>query len=279
MDFSEKIADLASKANSNRDEATEIIGPDGLRHCAKCGGARQARVAAFGGAIVPCLCRCQSAERDAKAEGQRERERVERLSKFRAIGLPYEQIRHFTFAADDGSDPATMQAAIRFCEFFPQMRGEGRGLLLYGPVGSGKSFAAACIFNDLVQRGFQPVFTSVQRVVEATKDQFYRERMRQIDALSLFDLVVLDDLGVERHTSFMAERVFDIVDGLYRSRTSVIVTTNSDPRSMRDDSDLSRSRIYDRLLERCHPICVSKESRRKDAGRRNFAETNDLLGL
>ncbi len=60
-------------------------------------------------------------------------------------------------------------------------------------------------------------------------------------------------LGVERNSDFAREQVFHIIDSRYRSGLPTIVTTNLTLKEMKEPPDLARSRIYDRVLERCVP--------------------------
>ena len=56
-----------------------------------------------------------------------------------------------TFDKDNGSTPQ-LEYARRYVEHWPEMRKENMGLLFWGPAGTGKTFAAACIANALVER-------------------------------------------------------------------------------------------------------------------------------
>ena len=59
----------------------------------------------------------------------------------------------------------------------------------------------------------------------------------------------------------------------------MVITSNYTPKQLTTDSDIRRRRVYDRLLERCHPVLVDGPSRRKDIGRQDFHQMNALLGL
>ena len=100
-----------------------------------------------------------------------------------------------------------------------------------------------------------------------------------IDGLSRYALVAIDDLGVERDTDYMNECVTTIIDSLYRANVPMIITSNHTPKQLLGGEDIRRSRIYDRVLERCHPIKVDGESRRREKGREEFREVNRILGI
>ena len=58
----------------------------------------------------------------------------------------------------------------------------------------------------------------------------------------------------------------------------MIVTTNLTLEELKNPSDLARSRIYDRILERCMPIMVNNENIRDLNKAANMEKTKRLLG-
>lgn len=68
------------------------------------------------------------------------------------------------------------------------------------------------------------------------------------------DLLILDDLGAERNTSYGKECVFDVVNRRLLSGKPMIITTNITLSAMQKATDLDDRRIYDRILE----VCVSR---------------------
>ena len=77
-----------------------------------------------------------------------------------------------------------------------------------------------------------------------------------------YDLIIVDDLGVERDTEFSAETVYQFIDARYRTGKPLIVTTNLSLKDMRSQESIRYKRIYDRVLEMCVPMVFSGDSRR-----------------
>jgi DNA replication protein DnaC len=151
-------------------------------------------------------------------------------------------------------------------------------LVLMGDVGTGKTFAGGCIVNALEDLGHPCLMTSFSRLEKVLFDM--KEGKRSfLDKLLLFDLVLFDDLGVERDTEYMTEQVTGILNSFYRAGIPMIVTSNYTPKQLTGAEDIRKKRVYDRLLERCHPILVDGESRRKQQGRHDYASMKNLLGL
>lgn len=255
------------------------MGEDGLLHCNKCHTLRQTRINVFGKEkIVGCICRCMKEKMDRENEERKERENMDRIMSNRAVGFPDRELRKYTFEKDDGKTPAITNAMKAYVENFPELRKSGKGLLLYGNVGTGKTYMAACVVNALIEKGYPCLMTNFSRLANKLSGM-WDGKQEYIDSLNQFALVAIDDLGVERDTSYMSENVTTIIDSLYRAKVPMIITSNYTPRQLTEDCEIRKRRVFDRMLERCHPVMIDGESRRKQAGRSDFAEMNKLLGL
>ena len=177
-------------------------------------------------------------------------------------------MKKYTFSADDGKAPELTGIAKSYVEHFDStMRPKGIGALMVGGVGTGKTFLACCIANELIDRGKRCKFTTIADLTAELED-FSRKR-EVLKELARYDFVILDDLGTERRNSYMAERAFTIVDTLYKANVPFCVTTNFTLSSMSNDDDINRKRLYDRIKERCATIRFEIESRRTALGKEN----------
>ena len=145
---------------------------------------------------------------------------------------------------------------------------------MVGDVGTGKTFAAGCIANALIDRGISVRFVSVSDAVYRMQeicisDRSGGDRENFIRALISPELLILDDLGAERKTSFGKERVFDIINRRVLTGKPMLITTNIPVAAMHDAADLEDRRIYDRVLQVCTPVLFWE-----DNFRRNIAAEN-----
>lgn len=276
MNMESVINAMAARVPTDGDT---YLGDDGLLHCNRCHTARQSRIELFGKPkVVNCLCRCMGEERDREEEHRKQRERMEQIMRNRSVGFPDRELQNCTFDMDDGSTPAITNAMKAYVENFRDLRKVGKGLLLYGNVGTGKTFMAACVVNALIDRGYPCLMTNFSRLTNQIGGM-WEGKQEYIDSLAQFALIAIDDLGVERDTSYMNENVTTIIDSLYRAGVPLIITSNHTPKQLTEECEIRKKRVYDRMLERCHPVKVDGESRRKQMGRHDFAEMNKLLGL
>ena len=276
MDMENVIENLSAIVPTDGDTHT---GDDGLLYCNRCHTARQSRFELFGKIrTVNCLCQCMAEERDRQEEERKQREFMTRIMSNRAVGFPDKELLNCTFGLDDGTMPVITNAMKAYVEHFPTFKKNGKGLLLYGDVGTGKTFFAACVVNALIDKGYPCLMTNFSRLTNQIAGM-WEGKQEYIDSLNLFSLVAIDDLGVERDTEYMSENVTTIIDSLYRAKMPMIITSNYTPKQLTESCEIRKKRVYDRMLERCHPVKVNGTSRRKEMGRNDFAEMNQLLGL
>ena len=252
---------------------------DGLLYCGKCNTPKQCFVEVFGAIRKPpCLCKCKKEARDAEEEARRQRELAEKVQRYRRLGFPESEMANWNFAADDGSNPQMTTAMQNYVQHFDEFRAQGKGLLLFGNVGTGKTFLAACVANALIDKGVPCLVTNFARIANTVQGLF-EGRQEYYDSLNKFPLLVLDDLSAERKTEYMQEIVFNVIDARYRAKLPLIITTNLTREQLMHPEDVTYQRIYSRLFEMCTPIEIAGADRRHAALKNDIAATKQLLGL
>lgn len=250
----DKIIDrLASRDNSAQEDYTQ----DGVRMCGKCHQPKQMwhNLGAFGGMrLVTVACACEA------KESAKEREKLELQQFMASVEADQEKFkvtdnayRNMTFEKDDRRNAAISDTCLRYVEHWPEMRQHNMGVLFYGSVGTGKTFYGCSIVNALLAKKVRATVTNFPRLLNLL--QSAKERQEFIDHLQCYDLLVIDDLGVERDSSFAAEQVFNVIDARARSGLPLIVTTNMTLDELKNPSSMQYARIYDRVLELC-PITI-----------------------
>ena len=273
------MIDIEKLSNSVPDtQEGSYIGENGLRFCANCNSPLETLFEVPELNIrrkVNAMCKC-TAERLRREEEAKELNRTVIIN--RQIGFPEADMEEYTFEKDDKANARVTTAMQSYVEHFGELKEQGKGLLLYGDVGTGKTFHAACVVNALIDKGFPCLMTNFARLVN-TLQGMYEGKQEYIDSLNRFSLIVIDDLGAERQSEYMQEQVYNIIDNRYRARLPLIITTNLTIEEIKKPQCVGNARIYDRLLEVCHPIEVAGISRRRQHIRENYADMQKLLGL
>ena len=210
-----------------------------------------------------CICPCQQAEEHRRREAEERRQRMERIRRHKAHGLHDRYLYDYTFAHDSDKNPA-MTKAHAYVDHWPEAFKRNVGLLFFGDVGTGKSFAAGCIANALLDQDVPVLMTNFPTILSRLSGTFGEDRAAFLDSLGDYDLLIIDDLGAERNTEYAMEQMFSIVDSRYRSGKPLIVTTNLKLDELKHPPDLAHARIYDRILERCAPILFAGKNFRED---------------
>ena len=257
----------------------EYLGEDGLIYCGKCRTARQKRIAFAGKMIEPrCMCACQTAAYEQQEQERKHREFLDMVAKNRSIGLPDPELRKHSFENDLGYNPKQIEMAKKYVQHWEEFRNTSTGLILWGNVGTGKSFIAGCIANALLDKGVPVIMTNFARLLNKLTDMYAGDRNAYIDSFKRYPLMIIDDLGIERNSEYAREQVFSIIDSRYRSQLPMIVTTNLSLKKLKNPEDMARARIYDRVLERCMPIRVNDQNIRDLNKEANIEQAKRILG-
>lgn len=209
---------------------------------------------------------------EAADREHKHREEVERLKR---KGFTDPAMREWTFGNDNGKCPQ-MHKAYSYVEQWEQISTGNYGLILWGNVGTGKSYFAGCIANALMEKEVSVCMTNFALILNDLAAS-YKDRNEYIACLCSFPLLILDDFGMERGTEYGLEQVYNVIDSRYRSRKPLIVTTNLTLEELQNPEDTAHARIYDRLLEMCSPLCFTGENLRKAAAQGKMEQLKRLL--
>lgn len=249
---------------------------DGLIYCSKCRTPRQCSIQYGEKVITPrVMCRCQREGYETEQAEFQKRQHLMRIQHLKASGLQDRYLHGYTFANDKGYNPVEIGIARRYVSEWNMMKANCTGLLLWGEVGTGKSFIAACIAKALIEKGVPVLMTNFAKILN-TLTGLFNENRRFIESFDEYSLLIIDDLGIERSSAFALEQVFNIIDGRYRCKKPMIVTTNLTMDEMKH-ADLAHARIYDRILERCTPEMVNNMNIRQLNAEAQLRETRKLL--
>lgn len=211
-------------------------------------------------------------KQEAEEKARLHHENVRRL---KLQGFTDWAMQNWTFENDNGQNPQ-MQLAQRYVNHWPEMREKNVGLLLWGGVGTGKSFMVGCIANALIEQEVAVCMTNFARIMNELNSAF-AGRNEVVGRLCSYPLLVIDDFGMERGTEYALEQIYNIIDSRYRSRKPLIITTNLTLTELKNPQDTAHARIYDRLLELCTPIACTGPSMRKNIGQEKLNLLKTLL--
>jgi DNA replication protein DnaC len=269
--------ELLNRLTVTHREPEDYTGEDGLLYCGKCRTAKQFRIKVppMEGRVLPCPCRCEQERLDREAAEQETQRHRQVVADLKRRGFTDPAMCAWTFANDNGRCPQ-MKRAHFYVEHWDTMQAENIGYLLWGGVGTGKSYFAGCIANALMEQEIAVRMTNFALILNDLNASF-EGRNDYIARLCHAPLLVIDDFGMERGTEYGLEQVYNVIDSRYRSKKPLIVTTNIPLQDLQHPQDTAHARIYDRLLEMCAPIRFSGENFRKTTAQDKLAQLKNLM--
>lgn len=222
---------------------------------------------------LPCLCRCKMLAEKEDKQRAIDYEHSERISQNRLEGIEDSRLRNFTLANDDNANPRVTAFAKEYCENLQDPNTWARtGVIFYGTVGTGKTYMAAAIANELISKGWYVHVTNLNTMVASLWNT--QDKLDYIRKLKRYDMIVIDDLGAEHRSKSGIEidKLGEVIDELERSDKLLIVTTNEDLSTFAKPTTDQEARVYDRLLRMCQfQIEMKGKSRRRNEIRDNYA--------
>lgn len=274
---------IETAARENAPSKDDYYDEDGFLYCGKCHTRKQCEISLPKGfglgetGRFPIMCECRRRELEAEKESKRKRREMEVIQRLRRESLMSPRFEEATFQnfQEDRANSYNLKLCLRYAEHFDKMVEKNQGLIFYGDVGTGKTFAAACIANHLLSRGIPVVMTSFIKLLSSMQT-FGHDNERLIDDLNRANLLIIDDLGAERDTDFAQEHVYNIIDSRYRAKLPLIITTNMTINEIREPSSTRYTRIYDRLSKML-PVEFTGGSWRKDDAARSLMRMKKFL--
>lgn len=277
----QSIGELISQALGNMGTAEhhqgnpgDYIGADDLLHCGVCGQPKEHRLR-LNGRLVHCICQCEKdamAREEAERQRQREWNRVRELASYSLVDERFHESTFEHFVAATPEDERIFRICRNYVEHFDEMLAANAGLIFFGGPGTGKTFAASCIANALMERRTPVLVTSIVRL---TANMFGDDLNELLERMNTARLLVLDDFGAERNTDFKAEQIFTVIDARYAAKKPMIITTNLT--DFKTETDIRRRRMYDRIFEVCTPIKMEGASKRRAEGQKKRDSIRAIL--
>ena len=178
----------------------------------------------------------------------------------------------------DNFDPqvsrSTEKALAKVMDYvinWKENREAGRGIYFCGDVGTGKTHLAVAVLNELIKRKRVPsLFVTVPELLDNLRGT-YNDPGRNIDewmdAVKNADFLVLDDLGSERPTEWVRERLFVVINHRYREQLPTLFTSNVGPKDLAAQLG---ERTASRIIAMCDWISLEGEDFREAEVRRGL---------
>lgn len=189
---------------------------------------------------------------------------------------------NYTFGnADESTDKELLKKVKKYVEQFEKMKEENIGLIIYGGVGTGKTYITCSIVNAIIEKYLYEckVMNFSQILNELQNGGFNLNRNEYIDSLTRKTLLVIDDFGIERDTEYALEQIYNVINARYQKQKPTIITTNLDYKDLEKEVpyNLMLSRIYSRIIEMGVPLKITGKDRRKEKRKLKIEQAKHLI--
>lgn len=190
----------------------------------------------------------------------RNRRDLERRTKAAKLPLSH-QLDQYDHASHNGLDKQQLNQ-LRECVWLEQ----NFNLVLMGPSGTGKTYIAAGLCFDALEKGYKAYFRTMEQIIEMLKmKEMTRSAQTEYKRLLKAHLVVIDDIMMFALDKHEAVALFNFVNHLHE-KASFIVTTNKSPEQWVNllDDEVIATALLDRLLYHCQVVKLSGKSYRME---------------
>ncbi len=160
-----------------------------------------------------------------------------------------------TFKLSNTKLRACLNDAKKYVEHYSLENAQG--LYIYGPTGVGKTHIAVGIVKALIEKGHSAVFYNIVDLLDAIRATYDPQNNNapkaQIEERLQRQILVLDDFGVQKTSSWVADRLYALINRRYQDCKTLIITSNLeyDNLKVRVDPALSS-----RIISMCRVIEV-----------------------
>ena len=227
--------------------------------------------------VIRTACKC---DRDRQEQEKLREKQIEHDRLRQNCFISKNQIAYTFENADENTDKDIIKKAKNYVKHFEEMRKDNVGLLLYGNVGSGKTYIACSIANAIIteysynvkMRNFAQILNDLQ------KGGFTLDRNEYIEQITSPALLILDDFGIERNTEYALEQIYNVINARYLKARPTIITTNLNFKDIeKEQEDIMLGRIYSRIIEMCLPLRVTGFDRRKIQSKEKLKKAQNLI--
>lgn len=142
----------------------------------------------------------------------------------------------------------------RYVRDLPENLSNGRGLLLVGDIGVGKTALAMVVSKAAIDNGRTVAIYSMARLLILLRDVM-KDKLEYsgglsgfLDTLCAVDLLHIDDVGDEQTSDWAREQLYVIVNGRYEERRSIVITTSANLDALREQIG---EKTVSRIIEMC----------------------------
>ena len=231
-------------------------------------------------------CDCKQArdywnEIDLKEEKQKKRKQFEQMIRqFYIQNYISKQIQDYQF--DNFIITETNKKEVEIAKDFTKKcinKNQKNGLIITGKSGVGKTHLATAILNKLTEKDMLVLMGRLILLLDVIKDTFKDFSNKEKDIIELYskvDMLIIDDLGTERITSWALEKLYTIIENRNENKLPIIVTTRFNKESLLDRFSQSEDEeLSEAVIQKLYQFCYGIELKKYDQNEKEKVSISD----
>ena len=158
-------------------------------------------------------------------------------------------------------------------------KNQKNGLIITGKSGTGKTHLATAILNKLTEKYMQVLMGRLILLLDVIKDTFKDFSSKEKDIIELYskvDMLIIDDLGTERISSWALEKLYTIIENRNENKLPIIVTTRFNKGSLLDRFYQSEDEeLAEAVIENLYQFCYGIELKKYDENEKKKVSISD----
>ena len=220
-------------------------------------------------------------EIDFKEEEQKKRKQFEQMTRqFYIQNYINKRIQDYKF--ENFIITETNRKEIEIAKDFTKKcinKSQKNGLIITGKSGVGKTHLATAILNKLTEKDMLVLMGRLILLLDVIKDTFRDFSSKEKDIIELYskvDMLIIDDLGTERISSWALEKLYTIIENRNENKLPIIVTTRFNKESLLDRFSQSEDEeLSEAVIQKLYQFCYGIELKKYDQNEKEKVSISD----
>ena len=187
--------------------------------------------------------------------------KLQKLLNYSNLGEKFFE-KNFESYQVNNNNVKAFETAKKFISNFEIADKRGTGIIFYGPYGVGKTHLACSIANELIKMQKSVIFGSTIKLFGIIKKSYNNEiEENESKIISRFincDVLIIDDLGKEKPSEWVLEKLYYIINERYEHNKPIIITTNFSENQLIDIFSFGKNKSSIKaIMSRLNEICLT----------------------
>ncbi len=211
-------------------------------------------------------CTCDKAqdywkEKDQKMLEEEKRKRfraaINRIYKENYVGRKLQNMNFENFYLNQNNQYAVQVA--RDYVYKNKDNVQTNGLIITGKSGVGKTHLAAAIANRLIESEKIVLMGRLTTLLDMIKETFRDNTKSENELIELYsnvNMIIIDDLGTEKISSWALEKLYTIIQNRYENGLPIIITTRFNKQGLIERFSYSNDKdLVDATISKLYQMC------------------------